>query len=98
MLQNCIQQKNQIRKLTPKECFRLQNFDDEDFYAAESINSNTRLYSQAGNSIAVGCLVAIFSQLGIKGITPWNKMTLEEKYNLTQINKCDNPGYEQDLL
>lgn len=87
-----------IRKLTPKECFRLMNFDDEDFYAAESCNSNTRLYSQAGNSIVVGCLAAIFSQLNIKGVTPWNEMTLEEKYELTKVNICDNPRYEQELI
>ena len=42
-----------IRKLTPKECFRLQGFDDESFYKAEAVNSNTQLYKQAGNSICV---------------------------------------------
>ena len=74
------------------------NFDDADFYAAESVNSNTRLYSQAGNSIVVGCLAAIFSQLNIKGITPWNEMSLEEKYELTKINKSDDPGYEKNII
>lgn len=95
---NCIQQKYRIRKLTPRECFRLMNFDDDDFFAAESVNSNTRLYSQAGNSIVVNCLSAIFSQLNIKGVTPWNKMTLEEKYNLSKVNISENPNYEKDLL
>lgn len=95
---NCIQQKYRIRKLTPKECFRLMNFDDTDFYAAESVNSNTRLYSQAGNSIVVGCLAAIFSQLNIKGVTPWNEMSLEQKYDLIKINKCNDPGYEKNIL
>lgn len=42
-----------IRKLTPKECFRLMGFDDESFHKAEVINSNTQLYKQAGNSIVV---------------------------------------------
>lgn len=42
-----------IRKLTPKECFRLQGFDDESFHRAEAVNSNTQLYKQAGNSICV---------------------------------------------
>jgi DNA (cytosine-5)-methyltransferase 1 len=42
-----------IRKLTPKECFRLMGFDDEDFVKAEAVNSNTQLYKQAGNSIVV---------------------------------------------
>lgn len=42
-----------IRKLTPKECFRLMGFDDESFHKAESVCSNTQLYKQAGNSIVV---------------------------------------------
>ena len=42
-----------IRKLTPKECFRLMDFDDADFEKAEALNSNTQLYKQAGNSIVV---------------------------------------------
>jgi hypothetical protein len=36
-----------IRKLTPKECWRLMGFDDEDFEKAEKVNSNTQLYKQA---------------------------------------------------
>ena len=42
-----------IRKLTPKECFRLMGFDDADFEKAEKVNSNTQLYKQTGNSIVV---------------------------------------------
>ena len=42
-----------IRKLTPKECFRLMGFKDEEFAKAEKVNSNTQLYKQAGNSIVV---------------------------------------------
>ena len=52
-----------IRKLTPKECWRLQGFDDEDFYKAEAVNSNTQLYKQAGNSIVVDVLEAVFANL-----------------------------------
>ena len=52
-----------IRKLTPKECFRLMGFDDEDFHKAEAVNSNTQLYKQAGNSIVVDVLEAIFTNL-----------------------------------
>lgn len=52
-----------IRKLTPKECWRLMDFDDEDFEKASSQNSSTQLYKQAGNSICVNCLVAIFGQM-----------------------------------
>lgn len=42
-----------IRKLTPKECFRLMGFEDSDFEKAEAVNSNSQLYKQAGNSIVV---------------------------------------------
>ena len=74
------------------------NFDDADYYAAESVNSNTQLYKQAGNSIVVSCLCAIFSQLGIKGITPWNEMSEEQIKDLTKVNRCENPGYERNPL
>ncbi len=53
-----------IRRLTPKECWRLMGWsNDEDFERAAKVNSNAQLYKQAGNSIVVNCLVAIFSQL-----------------------------------
>lgn len=52
-----------IRKLTPRECWRLMGFSDEDFEKAESVNSNTQLYKQAGNSIVVDVLERIFGQL-----------------------------------
>lgn len=52
-----------IRKLTPRECWRLMDFDDEDFDRAATVNSKTQLYKQAGNSIVVNCLVAIFGQM-----------------------------------
>ena len=54
-----------IRKLTPRECWRLMGFDDEDFDKAQAAGiSNTQLYKQAGNSIVVNVLENI-----IKGIT-----------------------------
>lgn len=40
-----------IRKLTPKECFRLQAFSDELFEKARFVNSDSQLYKQAGNSV-----------------------------------------------
>ena len=52
-----------IRKLTPKECWRLMGFDDEDFHKAEEVNSNTQLYKQAGNSIVVDVIVKIYDKL-----------------------------------
>ncbi len=56
-----------IRKLTPNECFRFMGVDDEDFKKAESVNSNTQLYKQAGNSIVVDCLAKIFENLNLEG-------------------------------
>ena len=55
--------KYRIRKLTPRECWRLMGFSDEDFDKAAAVNSNTQLYAQAGNSIVVNVLEAIFSQM-----------------------------------
>lgn len=52
-----------IRKLTPREVWRLMGFDDEDFEKASQVNSNTQLYKQAGNSIVVNVLEAIFKEL-----------------------------------
>lgn len=52
-----------IRKLTPKECWKLMDFSDEDFEKAAAVNSNTQLYKQAGNSIVKNVLVAIMGQL-----------------------------------
>ena len=51
-----------IRKLTPRECFRLMGFTDADFDKIKGI-SNTQLYKMAGNSIVVNVLEAIFKQL-----------------------------------
>lgn len=62
-----------IRKLTPKECWRLMGFDDVDFEKAEKINSNTQLYKQAGNSIVVNVLEAIFKELFRKHIVDLDK-------------------------
>ena len=52
-----------IRKLTPKECWRLMGFDDESFSRAEKVVSNSQLYKQAGNSIVVNVLMEIFRKL-----------------------------------
>ena len=61
-----IENQYRIRKLTPKECWRLMGFTDEDFHKAEAVNSNTQLYKQAGNSIVVPVLEAIFRQMHIQ--------------------------------
>ena len=52
-----------VRKLTPKECWRLMGFGDEDLYKAEAVNSNAQLYKQAGNSIVVDVIVKIYEKL-----------------------------------
>lgn len=53
-----------IRKLTPKECFRLMGFSDKDFDAAHKVGvSNSQLYKQAGNSIVVDVLYYIYVEL-----------------------------------
>ena len=51
-----------IRKLTPRECWRLMGFLDEEFNRVHGI-SNSQLYKQAGNSIVVNVLSALLSQL-----------------------------------
>lgn len=53
-----------IRKLTPKECWRLMGFTDEQFDKAKELGiSDSQLYKQAGNSIVTNCLYYIFKEL-----------------------------------
>lgn len=52
-----------IRKLTPRECYRLMGFDDASFDRASKVISNTQLYKTAGNSIVVDVLQAILKNL-----------------------------------
>lgn len=52
-----------IRKLTPKECFRLQGFPDEYFDRAQAVNSDAQLYKQAGNSVTVPVIYEIARRL-----------------------------------
>lgn len=60
----CIRDKKGIRKITPKEYWRIQGFSDEDFEKVKSLGmSNSALYKQAGNSIAYGVLKGIFKNL-----------------------------------
>ena len=48
-----------IRRLTPRECFRLQGFTDEQFDKAAAVNSETQLYKQAGNAVTVNVVEEI---------------------------------------
>lgn len=53
-----------VRRMTPKECFRLMGFDDADFeLLVENGISNTQLYKMAGNSISVNMLEFLFCQI-----------------------------------
>jgi len=64
---NFIKTGEKIRKLTPLEVWRLMGFSDNDYYAAKSVGiSNAQLYKQAGNSIVVTVLEAIFRNLFFK--------------------------------
>lgn len=51
-----------LRKVIPKECFRLQGWPDEYFERAEQFNSDSQLYKQAGNGVTVNVIYAIASQ------------------------------------
>ena len=59
----CLEKDIRIRKLTPRECWRLMGFTDEDFEKAKKVNSDSQLYKQAGNSIVVQVLEAIFREM-----------------------------------
>ena len=69
-----ITEQYRIRKLTQKETWRLMGFSDEDYEKVAEVNSKTQLYKQAGNSIVKDVLMAIFSQLNIKGVPMWNEV------------------------
>ena len=74
--------KRRIRKLTPKECWRLMSFSDEDCNRASKYVSDSSLYKQAGNSIVTSCLVAIFySLLFNDNSTNWSDYIVQYKIN-----------------
>lgn len=77
-----------IRKLTPKECFRLMDFEDIDFDKAAAVNSNSQLYKQAGNSIVVACPYYI-----IKALIEANILIDKEKKEMElKMNEFQLPG------
>jgi DNA (cytosine-5)-methyltransferase 1 len=71
-----------IRKLTPKECWRLMGFDDSDFDKASIFNSDTQLYKQAGNSIVINVLEEIFKQLLINNKYKQERVICKEDLKL----------------
>ena len=62
-----------IRKLTPKECFRLQGWTDDYFEKASFVNSDSQLYKQTGNGVTVDVVYAIG-----KKIAEYENKSLEE--------------------
>ena len=69
-----IETQYRVRKFTAREQWRLMGFSDEDYEKAAEVNSKTQLYKQSGNSIVRDVLMAIFSQLNIKGVPMWNEV------------------------
>lgn len=59
----CIVRGFRIRKITPRECFRLQAFSDKHFERAAAVNSDSQLYKQAGNSVTVTVVYEIGKRL-----------------------------------
>lgn len=76
--------KYRIRKLTPLECYRLMGVSDENAKKMLKVNSNTQCYKQAGNSIVVPVLMALFSQMNIDGVKVWNEMSEDEIYKMIE--------------
>jgi len=64
-----------VRRLTASECWKLMGFTSDDYNKAKSVNSNTQLYKQAGNSIVVDVLCHLMKDLFseyIQGGSPEN--------------------------
>ena len=55
-----------IRKLTPKECFRLQGWTDDYFAKAELVNSDSQLYKQAGNGVTVNVIEQMAERMSME--------------------------------
>lgn len=90
--------KYRIRKLTPRECWRLMGFSDEDYEKAEAVNSATQLYAQAGNSIVVNVLEAIFSGMVDQGNTVLEgEMMKKEGNQQMQVPKESSKEVEEEM-
>ena len=81
-----------VFKLSPRECGRLMAVKDSDIDKMLAVNSKSQCYKQFGNSIVVTVLMAIFSQLNIKGVKPWNDMTEEERQALVDTTRDFTPA------
>lgn len=90
----------QIRKLTPKECWRLMGFFDEAFDKADTVCSNSQLYKQAGNSIVVDVLYYIFKNLFKVGtdeiLHTYKRLNSDYGENkLLQLGNVDKPEWRE---
>lgn len=70
--------RGRIRRLTPRECLRLQGFEEAQIDRALAVNSDSQIYKQAGNSVTVNVVHAIGSRL---------KAMIEEVVNRTMDKK-----------
>lgn len=57
-----------IRKLTPRECFRLQGWSDDYFEKAQFVNSDSQLYKQAGNGVTVTVIETIARKMKVESV------------------------------
>ena len=81
-----------VFKLSPREVGRLMGVKDSDIDKMLAVNSKSRCYMGFGNSIVTTVLMAIFSQLNIKGIKPWNDMTEDERQALVDTTRDFTPA------
>lgn len=73
-----------VFKLTERECGRLMGVRDSDIDKMKTVVSKSQMYKQFGNSIVVPVLMAIFSQLNIQDITPWNELNQKQREDLIE--------------
>lgn len=71
-----------IRRLTPKECFRLQGFPDDYFERAAQVNSDSQLYKQAGNSVTVNVIYEIAQRLEVEKEMDYNSFLMKKRFIL----------------
>lgn len=64
-----VEEEAKIRKLTPKECFRLQGWTDDYFDKAQFVNTDTQLYKQAGNGVTVNVIYEIAKRFSLHHLT-----------------------------
>ena len=95
----------QIRKLTPRECFRLMDFDDDDFDACVNVGiSNAQLYKQAGNSIVVAVPYYIIRSLieaGVFEYEPPYEVIVNGKLFFSEkqaVEYFDNKGTKEEIV